>query len=62
MCTSACRHPFFRKNLPLELQALMQDRGAAFAGSLAARQPQQSLQDLLLVLSQARIKPDGLSG
>lgn len=44
------RHPFFRKNLPLELQALMQDQGAAFAAS-TTQQPQQGLQDLMLVLS-----------
>lgn len=55
-----CRHPFFRKNLPLELQTLMQDQGAAFAAG-TARQPRQSLQDLMLVLSQARVNPaDGL--
>lgn len=48
--TLCCRHPFFRKNLPLELQTLMQDQGAAFAAS-TPQQPQQSLQDLMLVLS-----------
>jgi hypothetical protein len=43
------RHPFFQKNLPLELQTLMQDQGAAFAAG-ATQHPQQSLQDLMLVL------------
>jgi hypothetical protein len=44
-----CRHPFFQKNLPLELQTLMQDQGAAYAAG-ATQHPQQSLQDLMLVL------------
>jgi hypothetical protein len=50
---SCCRHPFFRKNLPLELQTLMRDQGTAFAASIV-QQPQQSLQDLMLVLTAVR--------
>lgn len=48
-----CRHPYFRRNLPMELICVMADGGAAAMHGAAERQS-QSIDYLRHVLNQAR--------